>query len=164
MRLFLKFQPFCIIKSCQTETSLVVEWLRTHLVKKKKNQEPTFQCRWHGFDPWSGNRDPICHRVTAHEPQPESPYTTAKGPEWCNYNSHATTKTHCSQINKLIELPDGREEDQHLGLLSAFSVSCPYWAVNFSMKGHQKRLKCYDLRSEMNLVPHIHCHLKDAHD
>ena len=20
-----------------------------------------FHCRWHGFDPWSGNQDPTCH-------------------------------------------------------------------------------------------------------
>ena len=45
-----------------------------------------------------------------------------------------------------------------------FSVNCPYWAVDFSMKGHQNWLKCCDFRSEINLVPHIHCHLKDAHD
>ena len=45
-------------------TSLVVQWLRIHLpaflhgsgVKKKKPQQkkPTYQCRRHRFNPWSG--------------------------------------------------------------------------------------------------------------
>ena len=67
MRLFLKFQPFCIIRSCQTETSLVVEWLRTHLAKKKQTKNPPSNAGDMGLIPGQGTEIPY-----ATEPQPTS--------------------------------------------------------------------------------------------
>ena len=61
------------LKKLSLGTSLAIQWLRLR-----------FHCRGHGFNPYSGNKDPTCHVVWSKKMQEiESRFTEQIINVWC---------------------------------------------------------------------------------